>query len=109
MHVFHIHQVGFQVVAIKRVPVAFPGHVDTVRVPERGSVTLRLAFTDPVIVGRFMLHCHVLLHEDAGMMAQIEVYDPGRYLLFAGLKVFLTNVWWWLHGVAWAHCGSQPA
>jgi hypothetical protein len=35
-----------------------------------------MAFTDPVIVGRFMFHCHILEHEDKGMMAQIEVYDP---------------------------------
>ncbi|MEO6339238.1 MAG: multicopper oxidase domain-containing protein, partial [Caulobacteraceae bacterium] len=37
---------------------------------------IRLAFTDPTIVGRFMFHCHILEHEDKGMMAQIEVYDP---------------------------------
>jgi protein SCO1/2 len=29
-----------------------------------------------LIVGRFMYHCHVLDHEDKGMMAMIEVYDP---------------------------------
>ena len=35
-----------------------------------------LPFTDPIIVGQFMYHCHVLKHEDRGMMANIEVYDP---------------------------------
>jgi hypothetical protein len=39
-------------------------------------VKVRIAFTDPAIVGRFMFHCHILEHEDKGMMAQIEVYDP---------------------------------
>jgi len=37
---------------------------------------IRIAFTDPKIVGRFMFHCHVLKHEDKGMMQMIEVYDP---------------------------------
>jgi FtsP/CotA-like multicopper oxidase with cupredoxin domain len=77
MHVFHIHQVHFQLVAINGVPQPFDGVANVVRVPERGSVTLRIAFTDPQIVGRFMYHCHVLKHEDQGMMANIEVYLPG--------------------------------
>ena len=76
MHVFHIHQVHFQVVAINGEPQPFDRVLDTVRVPERGEVTVRIAFTDPQIVGRFMFHCHVLKHEDKGMMASIEVYDP---------------------------------
>lgn len=78
MHVFHIHQVHFQVVAINGAPQPFDQMLDTVRIPERGEVTLRIAFTDPKIVGEFMYHCHVLKHEDKGMMANIEVYDPRR-------------------------------
>ena len=76
MHVFHIHQVHFQVVAINGERQAYNGRNDTVRIPERGTVTVRIAFTDPRIVGRFLYHCHVLKHEDKGMMANIEVYDP---------------------------------
>ena len=76
MHVFHIHQVHFQVVAINGEPQPFDRVLDTVRVPERGEVTIRIAFTDPQIVGRFVFHCHVLKHEDKGMMANVEVYDP---------------------------------
>jgi len=76
LHVFHIHQVGFQVLSVNDKPVAFDGLQDTVNVPIHGEVKIRLAFTDPVIVGRFMFHCHILEHEDKGMMAQIEVYDP---------------------------------
>ena len=55
---------------------SFNGAVDIVPVAPHQSVTLRIAFTQPEIVGRFMYHCHVLEHEDGGMMAQIEVYDP---------------------------------
>jgi len=76
LHVFHIHQVAFQVLSINGKPVAFDGLQDTVNVPVHGEVKIRLAFTDPIIVGRFMFHCHILEHEDKGMMAQIEVYDP---------------------------------
>jgi hypothetical protein len=32
-----------------------------------------LDFTDPVVVGTFLLHCHILSHEDGGMMAKIRV------------------------------------
>jgi FtsP/CotA-like multicopper oxidase with cupredoxin domain len=76
MHTFHIHQVHFQVVAINGQPQRFDGVMDNVRVPERGEVTVRIPFTDRQILGRFMYHCHVLKHEDKGMMANIEVYDP---------------------------------
>ncbi|MEA3003123.1 MAG: hypothetical protein QOH81_1911 [Sphingomonadales bacterium] len=76
LHVFHIHQLPFQVISLNGKPVPFDGLVDTVNVPIHGEVTIRLAFTDPVIVGRFLFHCHIMEHEDKGMMAQIEVYDP---------------------------------
>jgi suppressor of ftsI len=76
LHTFHIHQVKFQVISLNGQPVPYDGLVDTVNVPIHGELKIRLAFTDPKIVGRFMYHCHILEHEDKGMMAQIEVYDP---------------------------------
>jgi FtsP/CotA-like multicopper oxidase with cupredoxin domain len=76
LHIFHIHQVAFQVVSVNGKPVPFDGIQDTVNVPIHGEVVVRIAFTDPTIVGRFMFHCHILEHEDKGMMQQIEVYDP---------------------------------
>ncbi len=76
LHVFHIHQVAFQVLSINGKAVPFDGLVDTVNTPIHGEVKIRIAFTDPTIVGRFMFHCHILEHEDKGMMSQIEVYDP---------------------------------
>lgn len=78
LHVFHIHQLAFQVVSINGRPVPFTGLQDTIDVPIHGEVKLRMAFTDPRIVGRFMFHCHILEHEDKGMMATIEVYDPKK-------------------------------
>jgi suppressor of ftsI len=76
LHVFHIHQLPFQVLTINGKPQPFQGLQDTIDVPIHGEVRIRMAFTDPIIVGRFMFHCHILEHEDKGMMAQIEVYDP---------------------------------
>jgi len=76
LHVFHMHQLPFQVLSINGKPVPFNGLRDTIDVPIHGEVRLRMAFTDPLIVGRFMYHCHILEHEDKGMMAQVEVFDP---------------------------------
>ncbi len=76
LHIFHIHQVAFQVISENGRLVPFDGLVDTINVPIHGEVKIRLAFTDPTIIGRFMFHCHILEHEDKGMMSQIEVYDP---------------------------------
>jgi FtsP/CotA-like multicopper oxidase with cupredoxin domain len=109
MHVFHIHQLGFQVVAINGTKLPFRNRVDTVRVPERGEVTVRMAFTDPLILGRFMFHCHVLRHEDKGMMGQIEIYDPTPPGLQERVRQLYFQVWWWLHGVPWALCGFSHA
>jgi FtsP/CotA-like multicopper oxidase with cupredoxin domain len=109
MHVFHIHQIGFQVTKIDGKPVPYTGYVDTVRIPERGSVKLLMPFTDRRIVGRFMFHCHVLKHEDKGMMGQIEVYDPAAPTVGDRLRRFATHVWWWWHGVPWAMCGLAEA
>ncbi|MCX7383373.1 MAG: multicopper oxidase domain-containing protein, partial [Alphaproteobacteria bacterium] len=75
IHTFHIHQLHFQAVAVNGRAVPFTGHVDTIRIPERGSVTVIIPFTGALIAGRFVFHCHVLKHEDRGMMASIEVLD----------------------------------
>jgi FtsP/CotA-like multicopper oxidase with cupredoxin domain len=78
VHTFHIHQIHFLVQAINGVTQSQQFMMDNVNVPAAtatgpGTVTLLLDFTDPLIVGTFLLHCHILSHEDAGMMAQIRV------------------------------------
>ena len=63
------------------VPVPNPDLQDTIIVdPWTGSgpypsVKVRMDFRDPEIAGTFVYHCHILDHEDGGMMAKIEV-DP---------------------------------
>lgn len=78
-HAFHIHQVHFLYFAKNGVALTNPELQDTVIVPAWSgtggypSVTMRLDFRDPSIAGKFVYHCHVLDHEDAGMMAIIQV------------------------------------
>jgi suppressor of ftsI len=71
LHPFHIHQVHFLPYAENGVPLSHPAWLDTVNVPYRGSVDVILDFTDPVIKGMSVFHCHLLNHEDKGMMAKI--------------------------------------
>ena len=73
LHNFHIHQTPFLVTEINGVRQPIDGYHDIVDVPIRGVVKVVIAFTNPVIVGRFPFHCHLLSHEDKGMMANIEV------------------------------------
>ena len=79
VHAFHIHQIHFLVTAINGVPVQNPDMQDTIIVPNwtgsgpYPSVTLRMDFRDPNIAGTFVYHCHILDHEDGGMMAKIQV------------------------------------
>lgn len=83
LHTFHIHQTDFQVVAINGVPQPFLGHQDNVNVPYQGQespspgeVKIIIDFRNPIIQGKFVYHCHILEHEDKGMMAVAEVVPP---------------------------------
>jgi FtsP/CotA-like multicopper oxidase with cupredoxin domain len=71
LHPMHIHQVHFLPYAENDKPIADPLWLDTVNVPYEGSVDVIMDFTDPVIRGMSVFHCHLLNHEDKGMMAKI--------------------------------------
>jgi suppressor of ftsI len=71
LHPFHIHQVHFLAYAQNDSPLPDPAWLDTVNVPVAGSVDVILDFTDPIIKGMSLFHCHLLNHEDKGMMAKI--------------------------------------
>ena len=71
IHPFHIHQVHFLVCRHSGVAVRRPEWMDTVNVAPGGSVDLVMDFTDPIIRGVSLFHCHLLKHEDKGMMAKI--------------------------------------
>jgi FtsP/CotA-like multicopper oxidase with cupredoxin domain len=78
-HSFHIHQTAFLVTEVNGVPQDEDSLRDTFSIPpatDRGppsSLKVVIPFTDPVIVGRFVYHCHAVDHEDKGMMGVIEV------------------------------------
>jgi suppressor of ftsI len=71
LHPMHIHQVHFLAYAENGQPIAEPMWLDTVSVPFGGSVDVIMDFTDPVIRGMSVFHCHLLNHEDKGMMAKV--------------------------------------
>ncbi|HLY05858.1 MAG TPA: multicopper oxidase domain-containing protein [Rhizomicrobium sp.] len=81
IHEFHIHQIHFQVIAVNGVPVPEKKRqwYDTYQVgywdgksKRYPSITVRMDFRGDV-VGEFVYHCHILDHEDGGMMANILV------------------------------------
>jgi suppressor of ftsI len=71
LHPIHMHQVHFLAYAENDKPIANPVWLDTVNVPYRGTVDVIMDFTDPIIRGMSVFHCHLLNHEDKGMMAKI--------------------------------------
>jgi len=82
-HSFHIHQIHFQVLERDGRTVNEPLLRDTIDLPYwRGKgfryprIKLRMDFRDPNVVGTFLYHCHILEHEDGGMMGSIRVEPP---------------------------------
>jgi suppressor of ftsI len=71
LHPMHIHQVHFLAFLENGRPLADQEWLDTVNVPAGGSVDVVMDFTNPVIRGMSVFHCHLLNHEDKGMMAKI--------------------------------------
>jgi FtsP/CotA-like multicopper oxidase with cupredoxin domain len=83
LHAFHIHQLHFLLLDYVGRPVNEQFLRDTVNIPYFNghsltypSVRLRMDFRDPNTVGDFVYHCHLLEHEDKGMMGWIRVV-PG--------------------------------
>jgi FtsP/CotA-like multicopper oxidase with cupredoxin domain len=80
LHAFHIHQLHFLMVEWNGVAVNEPYLRDTINVPYHDkrdlyypSVRLRMDFRDSSTVGTYPYHCHLLEHEDNGMMGTIRV------------------------------------
>jgi suppressor of ftsI len=71
LHPMHLHQVHFLVYAVNGTKLQNPEWVDTANVPYGGSIDMIVDFTNPAIRGMSVFHCHLLNHEDKGMMAKI--------------------------------------
>jgi len=84
LHVFHIHLTDFVVCSVNGVDQPFVGKQDTVNVPYQGQdpdfegpgeVVIVIDFTNPIIEGKAVYHCHIGEHEDNGMMAVFEACE----------------------------------
>ncbi len=92
-HEFHMHQIHFLLMARDGVPVPPQDQqfLDMVDLPYWSgtgpypSVTVRMDFRGPD-VGDFVYHCHILNHEDNGMMAIIRVLPPPVAQKPAGMR-----------------------
>ena len=96
-HVFHIHQNPFLMTQVNGVPMPVPEWHDTIIVPAAGGGTninlpctspgnpagcvtygsiQFITYYDPITVGSLVTHCHVIEHEDIGMMQRVDILPP---------------------------------
>jgi len=98
LHAFHIHQLHFRLLEIDGKPVAEPPLLDTVNVPyakaagyrspdgpvRPGRVRIKLSFPE-ALAGDIPFHCHLVDHEDNGMMGVLRVVPENRPVQKASL------------------------
>lgn len=72
-HVYHVHVNPFRITAINGTKLSTPLWRDTFVLTKRSgdSLTFEANFVD--FTGKFVEHCHVISHEDLGMMGSVEV------------------------------------
>jgi FtsP/CotA-like multicopper oxidase with cupredoxin domain len=70
-HPFHLHGFQFQLLDRNGVPVPYRSWKDSVNVPKHETARFIVRFSD--YPGKWMFHCHILDHEDMGMMGILEV------------------------------------
>lgn len=70
-HPFHIHGNAFQVISRNGIRESLLAWRDTVLVKRGETVRIRLPFRD--FTGKTVYHCHVLDHEDLGMMGNLLI------------------------------------
>ncbi|MBD2256186.1 multicopper oxidase family protein [Pseudanabaena sp. FACHB-2040] len=70
-HPFHLHTNSFQVISRDRKPEPYRAWRDVVNVRAYEVVQIRVPFRD--FAGKTVFHCHVLDHEDQGMMGIVEI------------------------------------
>jgi FtsP/CotA-like multicopper oxidase with cupredoxin domain len=90
-HPFHLHVNPFQVegmlidpagpndptnwMFVDTVPLIPPGSANPPLWAQGGQIKIRTRYM--TYYGRYVTHCHILVHEDLGMMANIYVQDDG--------------------------------
>jgi FtsP/CotA-like multicopper oxidase with cupredoxin domain len=73
-HPFHLHGFQFQILDRDGVPEPYVSWKDVVNVRKHQTVRVVVRFDD--FPGKWMFHCHILDHEDHGMMGILEVRPP---------------------------------
>ena len=81
-HPIHIHVNDMQLVSINGIRPKYGADswIDTIQVPAKskgagpGRVVVRMAFR--TYTGPYVFHCHILAHEDNGMMNNVQVISP---------------------------------
>ena len=71
-HPVHLHVWPMQIIEQNGATADSPIWQDVVNVPARGNVRVRIPFED--FTGKTVYHCHILDHEDGGMMGVIEAH-----------------------------------
>jgi FtsP/CotA-like multicopper oxidase with cupredoxin domain len=72
-HPFHIHVNSFEVISVNG-KLLEPGTIkDTIWIPAESTVVIRIRFKE--FIGKSVFHCHILPHEDTGMMININIED----------------------------------
>ncbi|GHH65284.1 multicopper oxidase family protein [Promicromonospora soli] len=80
-HSFHVHDVQFRVLSIdgEAPPPELAGRKDTIYVEPGKDYRFLMRFDDYADPDMpYMFHCHMLMHEDDGMMGQFVVVEPGQ-------------------------------
>jgi FtsP/CotA-like multicopper oxidase with cupredoxin domain len=70
-HPFHLHGFQFQVIDRDGVPEPYLAWRDMLNIPKHSSARIIVRYDD--YPGKWMFHCHILDHEDHGMMGVLEV------------------------------------
>jgi FtsP/CotA-like multicopper oxidase with cupredoxin domain len=74
-HPIHLHTNDFQLVGLNGRPVRPIAPIDDTVLPGHGNITIR--FKPLTYTGLAVFHCHILFHEDSGMMATIRFVKSG--------------------------------
>ena len=80
-HSFHVHDVQFRIASIdgEAPPPELAGWKDTIFTEPETTYELLMRFEDYADPSTpYMYHCHLLWHEDQGMMGQFAVVEPGQ-------------------------------
>jgi FtsP/CotA-like multicopper oxidase with cupredoxin domain len=72
-HPFHLHGFFFQILEVNGQAAEYPAWKDTVNLAPKSKV--KIAWLPDNRPGRWMYHCHILEHHEAGMMAHFDVVN----------------------------------